>query len=180
MGWKSKKDGTHFNTDKTVRSSEPSAEVNIEIDNNSEEFSEGVKKDFEDMNQPFPVNTTKYHIPKEYITPERQAVIDGGIAIRKASDMIKSNNFPYGGRTYNIDYDQRYQTISIDETYEDSNGTWHKKPNGFFVYGEDASEIARDSGGWHVDTLIAYIESGGALQELNARKGMYQKGYSGK
>ena len=32
---------------KTVRSSEPSTEVNIEIDNNSEEFSEGVRKDFE-------------------------------------------------------------------------------------------------------------------------------------
>ena len=48
MGWKSKKDGTHFNTDKTVRSSEPDTEVNIEIDNNSEEFSEGVRKDFAD------------------------------------------------------------------------------------------------------------------------------------
>lgn len=47
MGWKSKKDGTHFNDDKVVRSSEPNTEVNIEIDNNSEEFSEGVKKDFE-------------------------------------------------------------------------------------------------------------------------------------
>ena len=49
MGWKSKKDGTHFNTDKTVRSSEPSVEVNLEIDNNSDEFSEGVKKDFENQ-----------------------------------------------------------------------------------------------------------------------------------
>ena len=47
MGWKSKKDGTHFNNDKVIRSSEPSAEVNIEIDNNSDDFSEGVKKDFE-------------------------------------------------------------------------------------------------------------------------------------
>mgnify|MGYP001584311663 FL=1 len=48
MGWKSKKDGTHFNTDKTVRSSEPSVEVNLEIDNNSDDFSEGVRKDFEE------------------------------------------------------------------------------------------------------------------------------------
>ena len=48
MGWKSKKDGTHFNTDKTIRSSEPGTEVNIEIDNNSEEFSEGVRKDWID------------------------------------------------------------------------------------------------------------------------------------
>lgn len=46
MGWKSKKDGTHFNTDKTIRSSEPGTEVNIEIDNNSEEFSEGVRKEY--------------------------------------------------------------------------------------------------------------------------------------
>ena len=47
MGWKSKKDGTHFNTDKTVRSSEPSTEINMEIDNNSDEFSEGIKRDFD-------------------------------------------------------------------------------------------------------------------------------------
>ena len=47
--WKSKKDGTHFNTDKTVRSSEPSTEVNVEIDNNSDDFSEGVRKEYEEV-----------------------------------------------------------------------------------------------------------------------------------
>lgn len=46
MGWKSKKDGTHYNTDKTVRSSEPGTEVNIEIDNNSDDFAEDVKNSF--------------------------------------------------------------------------------------------------------------------------------------
>ena len=43
MGWKSKQDGTHFNTDKTIRSSEPDTEVNIEIDNNSDDFSERLR-----------------------------------------------------------------------------------------------------------------------------------------
>src|SRR3990167_2201924 len=49
MGWKSKKDGTHFNDDKTYRDSSktPDTEVNIEIDNNSDDFAEGVKRDFE-------------------------------------------------------------------------------------------------------------------------------------
>ena len=47
MGWKSKKDGTHFNTDKIVRSSgSPDTEINIEIDNNSDDFAESVRKDF--------------------------------------------------------------------------------------------------------------------------------------
>ena len=47
MGWKSDKDGNHFNGKKKIRSSEPDTEVNIEIDNNSDDFSEGVRKDFE-------------------------------------------------------------------------------------------------------------------------------------
>ena len=50
MGWKSKKDGTHFNSDKkgTTRdlSDTPDTEINMEIDNNSDDFSEGVRKDF--------------------------------------------------------------------------------------------------------------------------------------
>mgnify|MGYP001589632490 CR=1 FL=1 len=40
---------------KTVRSSEPSTEVNIEIENNSEEFSEGVRKDFEKRVKEIPI-----------------------------------------------------------------------------------------------------------------------------
>ena len=119
----------------------------------------------------------KYNLPKEYNTPERQAVINGGLETRKKSDEIKAMNFAHNGRTYHIEYDQQNQTIAIDETYQDSSGTWHKKNNGFFAQGEDASEIAKDAGGWHVDTLINYVEGSGALQELNARKGMYQKGY---
>ena len=41
--WKSDKDGNHFNGKKKIRSSEPSTEVNIEIDNNSDEFSEKLR-----------------------------------------------------------------------------------------------------------------------------------------
>ena len=43
--WKSNKDGTHFKTGTTIRSSEPSTEVNIEIDNDSDDFSEERKKE---------------------------------------------------------------------------------------------------------------------------------------
>ena len=51
MVWKSDKDGNHFNNDKKRRDTGSSGtEVNIEIDNNSEEFSEGVR--MESMNQP--------------------------------------------------------------------------------------------------------------------------------
>lgn len=50
MGWKSKKDGTHYNDGKgTTRdvSGTPETEVNIEIDNNSDDFAEEIRKDFE-------------------------------------------------------------------------------------------------------------------------------------
>ena len=40
---------------KTVRSSEPATEVNIEIDNNSEEFSEGVRKEYEGRIKEIPI-----------------------------------------------------------------------------------------------------------------------------
>lgn len=50
MKWSSKKHSSgkvsRFSDDKVVRSSEPNAEVNIEINNDSEEFSEGIKNDF--------------------------------------------------------------------------------------------------------------------------------------
>mgnify|MGYP001592499629 CR=1 FL=1 len=51
MGWKSDKDGNHFNNDKRKRdvSDSSGTEVNIEIDNDSDDFSEGVKKDFDNQ-----------------------------------------------------------------------------------------------------------------------------------
>ena len=53
MGWKSDKDGNHFNGDKRRRdvSDSPGTEVNIEIDNNSDDFSEGVKEEFNQNNK---------------------------------------------------------------------------------------------------------------------------------
>lgn len=51
MGWSSKKHSSgkvsHFNDEKVIRSSEPNTELNIEIDNNSDDFSEGVRDEFE-------------------------------------------------------------------------------------------------------------------------------------
>ena len=44
MGWKSDKGGNHFNGKKKIRSSEPSTEVNVEIDNNSDDFAEDIRK----------------------------------------------------------------------------------------------------------------------------------------
>ena len=59
MGWKSDKGGNHFNNDKRKRdSSSPDTEVNIEIDNNSDDFAEEVKSDFENKSD----NELKNHI----------------------------------------------------------------------------------------------------------------------
>jgi hypothetical protein len=46
--WKSDKEGNHFKGKKKIRSSEPSTEVNIEIDNNSDDFAESIRKDWID------------------------------------------------------------------------------------------------------------------------------------
>ena len=48
MGWKSDKDGNHFNNKKRERDvSDSGTEVNIEIDNNSDDFAEEVKQGFD-------------------------------------------------------------------------------------------------------------------------------------
>lgn len=51
MGWKSKKDGTHFNNDKKKRDvGEPdNDDFNERIDEDNEEFSENTRKQFERM-----------------------------------------------------------------------------------------------------------------------------------
>ena len=65
MGWKSDKDGNHFNGDKRKRdvSDSSGTEINVEIDNNSDDFSEGVKKDFERRRDGIPKNQRIW--PKE-------------------------------------------------------------------------------------------------------------------
>jgi len=91
-------------------------------------------------------------------------------ADEKKSD--RGTNFTHGGRTYHVNLDEKNQTISIDERYQDENNIWHTKKGGFFAQGEDAETIAKDSGGWYVNTIVDYVDSSGALQELNKSEKM--------
>ena len=106
MGWKSKKDGTHFNTDKTVRSSEPGTEVNLEIDNNSEEFSEGIRKDFEDFDERhgWELGTAKRNT---------QQSMKDRFPILTDSAQLKVKKFLKGRDYSDLDDDETYQLSHI-------------------------------------------------------------------
>jgi hypothetical protein len=93
-------------------------------------------------------------------------IIDKSQSFRDTQGM----NFAHGGRTYYVNINPRNQTISVDEKYQDKDNKWHTKKNGFFAQGEDAETLAKDSGGWYINTIVDYLDGAGALQELNERK----------
>ena len=93
---------------------------------------------------------------------------DSGKKLTKVGDE-KGMIFAHNGRMYDVVLDESMQTISVDERYQDKNNIWHTKKEGFFAQGEDAETIAKDSGGWFVNTIVDYLDGAGALQEINMR-----------
>ena len=134
MGWKSDKEGNHFNDKKMIRSSEPSTEVNVEIDNNSDDFSEGVKKDFENMSQPFEVNISKKLSEKitsmtdselkDFITDKnnelnRKEIMYGVKALKNRADDEMAEMVAQGiteaKRRANKEFSERVKELDSDE-----------------------------------------------------------------
>lgn len=107
---KNKKGGHDFiPTDKkTVRSSEPDTKINIEINNESEEFSEGVRKDFASK------NTDEHGITLDVIKELQELEKDKEISIEEVNDGFNtvSGVGKYltlsNGATYNLfsNYDE--------------------------------------------------------------------------
>ena len=113
MGWKSDKDGNHFNNKKRERDvSDSGTEVSIEIDNNSDDFSEGVRREYEEYleeerrSQSNNVNDVIHYIESKngdfswQLDPELDSVgnsLQGYVGI-KYDDMVKIFGNPhYGG-----------------------------------------------------------------------------------
>jgi len=72
-------------------------------------------------------------------------------------------NYFHGGKAYNVDYDEGLGIISVDERYQDENNVWHTGRNVFFAQGEDGAEIAKQSGGYYINSIMDYLDSAGAL-----------------
>ena len=150
MGWKSKKDGTHFNTDKTIRSSEPSTEINMEIDNNSEEFAENVRREYEEYleeerrSQSNNVNDVIHYIESKngdfswQLDPELDYVgtsLQGYTGI-KYDDMVKIFGNPHAG------YDKSMHQWTINVISDDG----VKSPVIIYDYKDDGKE----TNDWHI------------------------------
>lgn len=74
------------------------------------------------------------------------------------------NTYFHNGKSYQVDYDQGLGIISVDERYQDKNNVWHTGKNVFFAQGEDGQDIAKQAGGYHVNTIMDYLDSAGVLE----------------
>ena len=128
MGWKSDKDGNHYNDKRKRRDTGSGTEVNIEVDNNSDDFAEGVKKDFTEE-KIHALKLALYDADRRYeIAISRMSEITNrlheleiarNLALRKQylENEIKKNHDPNLIKEYNgIDADDRdiftYQEVA--------------------------------------------------------------------
>ena len=108
MGWKSDKDGNHFNGKKRVRDNSGSpVEVNVEIDNNSDDFSEGIKKDF--GNQEMMYGSMSKPLQIENLL----------------KDIFETNNVEYYGRSHQND--KHIYFVSTKEVTPEMQSKWSEK-----------------------------------------------------
>ena len=81
-----------------------------------------------------------------------------------AGEGLEATTFFQGGKAFKVELDESLGIISVDERFQDSNNVWHTGKNIFFAQGEDGQEIADKSGGFFVNTIMAFLDSAGALE----------------
>ncbi len=84
--------------------------------------------------------------------------------IPSTSTDPSGTTFFQGGKAFKVELDEGLGIISVDERFQDSDNVWHTGRNMFFAQGEDGQEIADKSGGFFVNTIMAFLDSAGALE----------------